>query len=119
MPPYVPRHGDLVWLDFDPQSGHEQAGFRPALVLSADRYNTRSGLAVDCPITTQPKGYEFEVPLPPGLAVVGVVLCDQEKSVDWTVRGIRFAGTVPPSVLTFVVSSILRPITYPNLGEPT
>src|SRR5437762_13948374 len=80
---YVPERGDAVWLTLDPQAGHEQAGRRPALVLSPAAYNGRVGLALCCPITNQAKGYPFEVALPDGLAVSGVVLADQVKSLDW------------------------------------
>jgi mRNA interferase MazF len=74
---YVPHSGELVWLSFDPQAGGEQAGRRPALILSPASYNGRPGLALTCPITSQVKGYPFEVALPPGLPVSGVVLADQ------------------------------------------
>jgi mRNA interferase MazF len=83
---YVPERGDAVWITLDPQAGHEQAGRRPALVLSPARYNSRVGLALLCPITGQVKGYPFEVTLPDGLAVTGVVLADQVKSLDWQAR---------------------------------
>ena len=74
---------DIVWLDFDPQTGHEQAGRRPALVLSPLAYNRPSGLAVLCPVTSRTKGYPCEVGIPTGLAVSGVVLADQLKNLDW------------------------------------
>jgi mRNA interferase MazF len=83
---YVPDAGDLIWLDFDPQTGHEQSGRRPALVLSPALYNDKAGLAVVCPITNQAKGYPFEVGLPAGLKLGGVVLTDQIKSLDWRKR---------------------------------
>ena len=83
---YVPRRGDAVWLHFDPQTGHEQAGRRPALVLSPESYNGRVGLAILCPITSQVKGYPFEVALPAGSPISGVVLSDQVKSLDWRAR---------------------------------
>lgn len=73
---YVPERGDVVWLTFDPQAGHEQAGRRPAVVISPGGYNRRVGLAIFCPVTSQTKGYPFEVQLPPGLEVEGVVLSD-------------------------------------------
>src|SRR5436189_3123370 len=85
-PAYVPARGDAVWITLDPQAGHEQAGRRPALVLSPAAYNGRVGLALFCPITSQSKGYPFEVPLPDGLAVSGVVLSDQIKNLDWRAR---------------------------------
>ncbi len=83
MPAYVPDAGDLVWLTFDPQAGREQAGRRPALILSPASYNQRSGLAIVCPVTNRVKGYPFEVPLPPGSPVSGVILADHLKSLDW------------------------------------
>src|SRR5438270_8099109 len=83
---YIPERGDAIWITLDPRAGHEQAGRRPALVLSPRAYNGRVGLALLCPITSQVKGYPFEVPLPDGLAVAGVVLADQVKSLDWRAR---------------------------------
>ena len=83
---YIPDRGDAVWLTFDPQAGHEQAGRRPAVVLSPRVYNSRTGLAIFCPITSQTKGYPFEVALPDGLPVGGVVLADQIRSLDWHAR---------------------------------
>lgn len=82
----VPRRGDVVWLNFDPQSGREQAGRRPAVVLSHASYYSRSGLALVCPVTRRVKGYPFEVPLPPRLPVEGVVLADHLRSLDWQTR---------------------------------
>ena len=81
---YVPARGDLVWLEFDPQSGHEQSGRRPALVLSPREYNRRVGLALCCPVTSQVKGYPFEVRISGSTA--SVALADQVKSLDWRVR---------------------------------
>ena len=80
--PFLPRRGDIVWLEFDPVIGHEQGGYRPAIVISPDAYNRATGLAIVCPITRHAKGFEHEVPLPTGLPVSGVVLCDHVKSVD-------------------------------------
>ncbi|MEO8194198.1 MAG: endoribonuclease MazF [Gemmatimonadales bacterium] len=80
---YVPESGDAVWLTFDPQAGHEQSGRRPAVVLSPRSYNSRSGLAILCPVTSQIKGYPFEVVLPEGLPISGAVLADQVRSLDW------------------------------------
>jgi mRNA interferase MazF len=84
--PYVPDRGDVVWLSFDPQAGHEQAGRRPAVVLSPALYNGKAGLAVFAPLTSQIKGYPFEVVIPAGLPVAGAVLADQLKSLDWRAR---------------------------------
>ncbi len=92
---YVPSRGDVVWLSFTPQTGHEQAGRRPALVLSPASYNGKVGLAIFCPITTQIKDYPFEVRIPAGLEVSGVVLSDQLKSLDWRAREARFICRLP------------------------
>jgi len=92
---YVPRRGEIVWLSFTPQAGHEQAGRGPALVLSPWAYNARVGLALFCPITSRVKGYPFEVAIPKGLAVTGVVLADQVKSLDWRARQAEFADRLP------------------------
>ncbi len=100
---YVPERGDAVWITLDPQAGHEQAGRRPALVLSPSAYNGRVGLALLCPITNQAKGYPFEVPLPEGLPVTGVVGADQVKSLDWRARKVSQIGAVPEEVVAEVV----------------
>lgn len=84
---YVPERGDVVWLQFDPQAGHEQAGHRPALVVSPKAYNGRVGLALFCPVTSRVKGYPFEVQFPAGGKFEGAVLADQVKSLDW--RSVR------------------------------
>ena len=104
---YVPERGDVVWLHFDPQAGHEQAGTRPALVVSPASYNRRVGLALFCPVTSQVKGYPFEVILPPGLQVQGAVLADQIKNLDWRSRRAKYAGKVPRASLAEVVGKIL------------
>src|SRR5436190_22112077 len=96
---YVPRRGDLVWLSFDPQAGHEQAGRRPAFVLSPDTYNRKTGLFLACPITSKVKGYPFEVALPSGLVVSGVILADQIKSLDWKARKAEFAAATGDDVI--------------------
>ena len=83
---YAPDRGDIVWLQFDPQAGHEQAGHRPALVISPRAYNRKVGLALCCPITNQVKGYPFEVVLPAASKANGAVLADQVKSLDWRIR---------------------------------
>lgn len=103
---YVPERGDVVWLQFDPQAGHEQAGKRPALVISPSSYNGRVGLALLCPITSQEKGYPFEVALPAGQKIRGVVLADQIKSLDWQVRRAERVERVPPEVLDEAVAKV-------------
>ena len=104
---YVPERGDLVWLQFNPQAGSEQAGRRPALVISPRSYNRKVGLALVCPITSNVKGYPFEVGLPEGLDVQGAVLCDQLKSLDWRVRSAARAGSVPDGILRDATARIL------------
>ncbi len=96
---WAPDSADLVWLTFDPQAGREQAGRRPALVLSPASYNRRSGLALVCPVTSRVKGYPFEVELPEGLPVGGAILADHVKSLDWQKRRAELAGRVPAEVL--------------------
>ena len=96
---YVPEAGDLVWLTFDPQAGREQAGRRPALILSPKPYNVRAGLAFVCPITNQAKGYPFEVAIPAECGVTGVVLADHLKSIDWKVRRAERLGRCPPETM--------------------
>jgi mRNA interferase MazF len=103
---YVPDRGDAVWVTLDPQAGREQAGRRPALVLSPASYNGKVGLALLCPITGQVKGYPFEVPLPDGLAVTGVVLADQVKSLDWRARKAARACAVSDEVVTRVLQRL-------------
>ena len=98
----MPDRGHLVWITLDPQSGHEQAGRRPALVLSPASYNGPVGLALFCPVTGQAKGYPFEVPLPAGLSVSGVVLADHVKCLDWRSRHAVYVDTVPEEVVTEV-----------------
>ena len=100
---YTPAQGDLVWLDFTPQAGHEQAGRRPGLVLSPKAYNKAVGLALICPVTRQAKGYPFEVPLPEGLPVAGVVLSDHLKSQDWRVRQAKWIATLDEATLAAVL----------------
>jgi len=110
---YVPARGDAVWITLDPQAGHEQAGRRPALVLSPAAYNGRVGLALFCPITGQVKGYPFEVALPDGLAVSGVVLADQVKSLDWRARKTNRICAVPEPVIAQVLQTFQSLLTGP------
>lgn len=105
---YVPDRGDVVWLSFEPHAGHEQAGRRPALVLTPAAYQRAVGLALCCPITRRAKGYPFEVALPDGMAVAGVVLADHVKSLDWRARGAERADRAPASVATRVAELIDR-----------
>ncbi|MGX5665331.1 endoribonuclease MazF [Rhizobium daejeonense] len=96
-PSYVPEAGDVVWLHFDPQAGHEQAGHRPAVVISPAAYNGKTGLMLCCPMTTRIKGYPFEVAL--SGARSGVALSDQIKSLDWRARKAEYKGQVQPTEL--------------------
>ena len=105
MPDYVPDAGDVVWLNFDPQAGHEHAGHRPALVLSPAAYNGRRGMMVCCPMTTRVEGYVFEVRTDVE-AVPGVALADQVKSLDWRARRTVYKGTVSRTVLAEVRAKI-------------
>ena len=103
---YIPERGDAVWITLDPQAVHEQAGRRPALVLSPAAYNARVGLALLCPITSRVKGYPFEVLLPEGLPVAGVVGADQIKSLDWRVRQAALIGVLPNEIVAEVVARL-------------
>jgi mRNA interferase MazF len=102
----APERGDLVWIDFDPQSGQEQAGRRPALVLSPAAYNRLVGLAVFCPVTLQVKGYVFETALPSGLPAQGVVLADHVRSLDWRARHAEFICAAPAEVVEEVTAKV-------------
>ena len=106
---YVPERGDLVWLIFDPEAGHGRAGRYPVLVLSPALYNRRASLALVCPISNQVKGYPFEVALPQGLSISGVVLADHVNSADWVARHAQFTGKAPPEVIAEVTAK-LRPL---------
>jgi mRNA interferase MazF len=99
---YVPDAGHIVKVDLDPRLGHEQGGWRPALVLSPTSYNGKTGLAVVVPITNQVKGYPFEVPLPSRIKTTGVILADAIRNLDWRSRNARYAETVPLEVLRAV-----------------
>lgn len=103
---YVPNRGDVVWLSFDPQAGHEQAGRRPALVLSPAAYNGKVGLALCCPITSRVKGYVFEVALPAGGIITGVVLSDQLRNLDWRARQAKFIMRAPANVVQEVLARV-------------
>ena len=96
---YVPERGDVVWITLNPQAGHEQAGRRPAVVLSPGAYNGKVGLAILCPITNRIKGYPFEVLIPAGLPVTGVILADQVKSLDWRARDAVWICRLPSETM--------------------
>jgi mRNA interferase MazF len=103
---YIPERGDVVWITLNPQAGHEQAGRRPALVLSPAAYNGKVGLAILCPMTNQIKGYPFEVRIPPDLGVTGAVLADQVKSLDWRARRAELMCRVPASTVAEVLQKL-------------
>jgi mRNA interferase MazF len=103
---YVPDRGDIVWITLNPQAGHEQAGRRPAVVLSPGAYNGKVGLAILCPITRQIKGYPFEVLIPKDLEVAGVILSDQVKSLDWHARQAELICRLPAATVTEVLQKL-------------
>jgi len=105
-PKYVPQRGDVVWITLDPQAGHEQAGRRPALVLSPAAYNGRVGLALLCPITNQSKGYPFEVIVPAGMKITGAILSDQVKSLDWQARDAELICAMPTRTVNQVLQNL-------------
>ena len=104
---YIPDRGDIVWLNFTPQTGHEQRGKRPALILSPKMYNEKTSLCICLPITSKVKGYPFEVPLPKGLKVEGVILSDQIKNLDFVAREVAYICDVPDDVIARVQKNVL------------
>ncbi|MBI2432526.1 MAG: endoribonuclease MazF [Candidatus Hydrogenedentes bacterium] len=104
---YSPKAGDIVWIDFDPQSGREQSGRRPALVVSPQAYNAKVGLALLCPVTSRIKGYAFEIPLTHGGPIKGVVLADQVRSLDWRTRRAIFVCEAGPLILQDALAKIV------------
>ena len=107
MVKYIPKRGDIVWLNFNPQKGHEQAGKRPAFVISPEKYNKVTGLMLCCPITSKQKGYPFEVELKE-LPIQGVILCDQIKSLDFQARNVQLAYEVRDEALVKEVVSFIK-----------
>ena len=103
---YEPECGDIIWIGLTPQSGHEQAGRRPAIVISPIKYNSKTGLLICCPITSQEKNYPFEVHIPKGFPVSGVILADQVKNLDWHVREAQFICKMPHSVIEQIIEKI-------------
>ncbi|MCP4106875.1 MAG: endoribonuclease MazF [Desulfobacteraceae bacterium] len=103
---YVPDRGDIIWINLNPAAGHEQAGKRPALVLSPVAYNGKVGLALLCPITSRVKGYPFEVVIPDRYSISGVVLSDQVKNLDWRIRNASFACRVPEEITEDVLKKL-------------
>ena len=106
MMTYIPDSGDIIWITLNPQAGHEQAGRRPALVLSPKAYNGKVGLAILCPITTKIKGYPFEVKIPKGIKASGAILSDQVKSLDWGARKTEFFCKLPATTFNEVVQKL-------------
>jgi mRNA interferase MazF len=105
--PYVPSRGEIAWLQFEPQAGHEQSGRRPAVIISPREYNQKVGLCLCCPVTSVAKGYPFEVKLPAGTKAQGVVLCDQLKSLDWKARHASLIGSLPGRTVKEIQARIL------------
>jgi mRNA interferase MazF len=103
---YVPEQGHAIWLTFDPQAGREQAGRRPAVVLTPSAYNAKTGLILVCPVTSHAKGYPFEVSLPDGLPISGVVLADHVKSADWRARQAEFICPLPATIVRNVLAKL-------------
>ncbi len=103
---YIPSRGDIIWLKFTPQAGHEQAGHRPALVISPRQYNQKVGLGLFCPVTSHVKGYPFEVNIPDNLMIKGVILSDQIKSLDWKIRKAKLICKLPNEVIEEVLAKI-------------
>ena len=103
---YVPQRGDVVWLTLNPQTGHEQAGRRPVLVLSPETYNGKVGLAIFCPLTNQIKGYPFDVIVPPCHGISGAVLADQVKSLDWRARDAELICSLSNRTVTEVLQKL-------------
>lgn len=103
---YIPDRGHVIWLNFDPQSGHEQKGRRPALVLSPRKYNVKTSLALICPITSKIKKYPFEVKLPDYFDIKGVIISDQIKSLDWRVRQAEYISIADSNIVDNVLSNI-------------
>ncbi|NOZ72461.1 MAG: mRNA-degrading endonuclease [Chloroflexi bacterium] len=106
MMTFIPSRGDIVWLTFNPQVGHEQKGRRPALVLSPEEYNRKVGLAIFCPITSRVKGYPFETKIPYNLPISGVILSDQVKSLDWRQREAEFICKLPQKAMDEVLGKL-------------
>jgi len=104
---YVPERGDIVWIDCEPKAGHEQGGHRPALVLSKREFNEATTFALFCPITSQVKGYPFEVELPAGLKISGAILTDQVKSLSWDARNAEFIESAPAEVLDAAAGNVI------------
>jgi mRNA interferase MazF len=103
---YIPQRGDVIWITLNPRTGHEQAGRRPALVLSPATYNGKVGLAILCPLTNQIKGYPFEVLIPPNISIQGAILADQVKNLDWRARSAELICRLPRRIVAEVLQKL-------------
>lgn len=112
--PYCPDVGDFIWLNFHPQAGREQDGWRPALVLSPQRYNEFARLCLACPVTSQDKLNRFQVQIPEGCGVAGWIISDQIKSVSWFDRGSQFRGRCPDTIMAETIARIRALLPLPN-----
>lgn len=104
--PHCPARGDIVWIEFLPKTGHEQSGRRPGIVLSPQAYNKTIGMMLCCPITSKEKGYPFEVAIPDGLPISGVVLSDQVRSFDWKSRKASLISRAPQALVEDVLAKL-------------
>lgn len=111
MAKIIPDRGDVVWFDFDPSLGHEQAGRRPGLILSSQKYHRKVGLAIVCPITSRAKGYPFEVAIPDGFKAKGVILSDQLKCIDLSERNVDLIFKIPDPVIKAVQTLAISVLT--------
>lgn len=102
----APERGDLVYINFNPQAGHEQAGNRPGIVLSPKAFNEATGFVAICPITNTVRGWGYEVKLPDGLAFQGVILTDQVKNLDWKARNLQIKGQAPAEIVSDCLAKI-------------
>lgn len=104
---YVPERGDVVWMMFGPQTGHEQSGRRPGVVMSSSIYNGRTGMALCCPITSHVKGYPFEVVVPAGLKITGAILADHIRNIDWKARRAEYLCQLPDNTMEEVAEKLI------------
>jgi mRNA interferase MazF len=114
---YIPRRGDIVWITLNPQAGHEQAGRRPAAVISPRNYNEKTGLAILCPVTSHVKGYPFEVLIPPGLPIEGAILSDQVKNLDWLARDAELVCALPAETVSEVLEKLALLLKWHNIDR--
>nr|HDN01263.1 endoribonuclease MazF [Deltaproteobacteria bacterium] len=114
---YIPERGNAIWITLDPQAGHEQSGRRPAVVLSPKAYNGKVGLSILCPITNQIKGYPFEVKIPLGLPIEGVILADQVKNLDWAIRDAELICKLSRSTIAEVLEKISILLSFEDLDK--